>query len=220
MVSHAMEDYIAAIWRLTQQGGVATTSEVARRLGVTAASTSHMFRKMAEAGLVAYREYGGAALTPAGETAAMGCIRRHRLTERFLVEILGISWERADAISDQMEHSLPDEVLDRMDAVLGYPSTCPHGFPIPTREGRLPQVELRSLTQLKPGEAAVVAQVAEHDPELLAYFGRHGIRPGAEIRLAEHDPVGQTYTFTLGDAATRLVLGSAVAGQVRVSSTG
>lgn len=219
MVSQAMEDYLAAIWRLTQHGGVATTSEVARRLKVTAASTSAMFRKMADAGLVEYREYSGASLTAAGETAAMGYIRRHRLTERFLVDILGISWERADALSDQMEHSLPDEVLDRMDAVLGHPDTCPHGFPIPTREGHLQQQPMIDLTMLPSGETATVAQVAENDPDLLAYFGRHGLRPGAAVSMVERDATAQTYTLQVGPDGARLILGKAVAALVRVGTT-
>lgn len=218
MVSHAMEDYLAVIWRLTQHGGAATTSEVARKLGVTAASTSYMFKRMAEAGLVEYKEYAGTSLTPAGELAAMTYIRRHRITERFLVDVLGISWDRADAISDQMEHSIPEEVLDRMHAVMGYPATCPHGYPIPTREGRLPELHLCEVADLRPGTESTVAQVAEHDPKLLTYFAEHGIRPGAKFRVTDRDSLGETLTLQMEGGAAPLVLGASIARLIRVKA--
>ena len=217
MVSHAMEDYIAAVWRLTRRGGVATTSEVARRLGVTPASTSYMFRKMADAGLVDYKEYAGATLTPVGETAAMGYIRRHRVTERFLVDVLGIAWERADALSDQMEHALPDEVIERMDAVLGHPTSCPHGYPIPTREGVLPDRELRELLSLLPGETGQVAQVTEDDPGQLASFGHQGLMPGAAVTLLASD--SDTLTLQVEGRPAPVVLSRSVAGLVRLFAT-
>lgn len=218
MVSHAMEDYISAIWRLTLHGGAATTSEVARQLGVTAASTSYMFKKMAEAGLVEHKEYAGVTLTRDGELAAMGYIRRHRITERFLVDVLGISWDRADAISDQMEHSLPDEVIDRMHAVMGYPTTCPHGYPIPSKEGVLPELALRPVADLAPGTEGEIAQVAEHDPKLLAYFEQHGIKPGRQIKLLDRDSMGATFTMQLDGASDPMVLGASIAGLIRVKA--
>jgi DtxR family transcriptional regulator, Mn-dependent transcriptional regulator len=218
LVSHAMEDYVAVIWRLTQYGGAASTSEVARRLGVTAASTSYMFRKMAEAGLVEYKEYAGATLTVEGEAAAMGYIRRHRVTERFLVDVLGISWERADAISDQMEHALPDEVIDRMEAVMGHPLTCPHGYPIPTKEGAIATPDLKEVAAMNPGESGTVAQVAEHDPNLLTYFAAHGIKPGADVTVVAADPLGGTVTLQVGGAP--LVISEKTARLVRVPVRG
>lgn len=219
MVSHAMEDYIAAIWRLTQYGGAATTSEVARALGVTAASTSYMFKKMAEAGLVEYKEYAGVSLTRDGLLAAMGYIRRHRVTERFLVDVLGISWDRADAISDQMEHSLPEEVIDRMHAVMGFPATCPHGYPIPTKEGQLPDLHLRDVVEMAPGEQGTIAQVAEHDPKLLQYFADHGIQPGKQLRLVDRDRMGETLTLQLEGKADPFVIGAAVARLIRIDAS-
>jgi DtxR family transcriptional regulator, Mn-dependent transcriptional regulator len=218
MVSHAMEDYIAAIWRLTQYGGTASTSEVARKLGVTAASTSYMFKKMAEAGLVEYKEYAGVSLTRSGELAAMNYIRRHRITERFLVEVLGIGWDRADGISDRMEHSLPEEVIDRMEAVMGYPAACPHGYPIPTKEGVLPDLKLRPLAELASGEKGTVRQVAEHDEQLLTYFQEHGIKPGTEVLVLERDQMGETLTLQIPSKSGPFVLGAAIARLVQMDA--
>lgn len=218
MVSHAMEDYLAAIWRLTLHGNAATTSEVARQLGVTAASTSYMFKKMAEAGLVEHKEYAGVTLTHAGELAAMGYIRRHRIVERFLVEVLGISWDRADTISDQMEHSLPEEVVERMYVVMGEPATCPHGYPIPTRDGKMPELNLRPMADMAPGEEATIAQVAEHDPKLLTYFEEHGLKPGNPVRLIDRDRMGETLTLGLPGHADPFVLGIAIARLIQVNA--
>lgn len=218
MVSHAMENYVAAIWRLTQYGGVATTSEVARQLGVTAASTSYMFKKMAETGLVEHKEYAGVTLTRAGEQAAMGYIRRHRVVERYLVDALGIPWDRADAISDQMEHSLPDEVIDRMEAVMGFPKACPHGYPIPSKEGVLPEVELTPVAGMVPGAEGTVAQVAEHDPKLLTYFEQHGIKPGAAVTVVDRDSLGETLTLKVGAGTEPFVLGAAIARLIWVNA--
>lgn len=218
MVSYAMEDYLASVWRLTQHGKAATTSEVARQLGVTAASTSYMFKKMAEAGLVEHKEYAGVTLTRAGEQAAMGYIRRHRVVERFLVDVLGISWDRADAISDQMEHSLPEEVIDRMYAVMGEPTTCPHGYPIPTKEGVMPELRLRPVAEMEPGEESVIAQVAEHDPKLLTYFEQHGLKPGNPVKLIDRDGLGETLTLGLRGGADPFVLGVAIARFIQVNA--
>lgn len=207
-----MEDYIAAIWRLTLHGGVATTGEVARRLGVTAASASYMFKKMAEEGVVEHKEYAGVTLTPRGERSAAGYIRKHRLTERFLVDVLGIPWDQVDAIADQMEHSLPDVVIDRFAALLGDPLTCPHGYPIPDRDGNLPDIPVRPMADLRPGEPALIARVAEHDPRLLAYLGQLRLVPGEQVEMTARDPMGATYTLKVagqehivGEAITRAV---------------
>lgn len=204
-----MEDYIAAIWRLTAHGGVATTGEVARRLGVSAASASHAFKKLAEEGLVEYKEYAGASLTPRGERAAAGYIRKHRLTERFLVDILGISWDQVDAIADRMEHGLPEIVVERFDAILGHPTTCPHGHPIPDRDGQVPAIPVRAVADLIPGEQGVVARVSEHDPQFLAYLAQMRLVPGTTVELVARDAVGGTYTLLV--AGTRHTVGAVVA---------
>lgn len=214
MVSHAMEDYVAAIWRLTLRGGPATTSAVARKLGVTAASASYMFKKMAESGLVEYKEYAGVSLTRQGEQAAARYIRRHRLTELFLVRVLGIAWDQVDALTDQMEHALPEVVIERINAVLGHPQTCPHGYPVPDAEGNLPEIPVKPVADVEPGGAGVVARVAEHDPQLLAYLARLRLTPGQSVRMIARDRVGETFTLEIG--GEQHVIGDSVAQSVFV----
>ncbi len=204
-----MENYIAVIWRLTLHGGMATTGEVARRLGVTAASASYMFKKMAEEGLVEHKEYAGVTLTVRGERAAAGYVRKHRLTERFLVDVLGISWDQVDAIADQMEHSLPDLVVDRLSAILGDPLTCPHGYPIPDRDGNLPDIPTQPLVDLPPGAGGLIARVAEHDPRLLVYLAELGLVPGEQVEVLARDPLGETYTIRV--AGVERTVGTGIA---------
>lgn len=216
MVSHAMEDYVAAIWRLTRQVSSASTSEVARRLGVSAASTSHMFKRMAEAQLVEHREYAGVVLTEAGERMAAAYIRRHRLIERFLVDMLSIPWDQVDAIADQMEHTLPEIVLERLDQLLGSPVTCPHGHPIPDETGGLPHQPVQALVDLTDGATATVSRVAEHDPRLLTYLAELKMMPGATVKIVSWDPMGETVTIRVG--ASEHVLGVAIARSVYVSA--
>lgn len=215
MASQAMEDYIAAIWRITLNSGVATTSEVARRLGVTPASTSHMFKKLAEQGLVEYKEYAGVQLTPAGERAAAGYVRRHRVIERFLVDMLTIPWDRVDAYADQMEHALPDEVIDRLEAVLDYPDTCPHGYPIPAASGEVVAQPAVAVGTLEVGARMMVLRVDESDPSLLRYLHARGLVPGAQLEVVARDHLGQTLTLQVGQA--HHVVGPRVADAVFVS---
>jgi DtxR family Mn-dependent transcriptional regulator len=214
--TQAMENYIEAIWRLTLDGGTATTSDVARQLGVTAASTSYMFKKLAATGLVEYKEYSGVSLTAEGKQFAISFIRRHRIVERFLVEVLGVAWDAADDLSHEMEQAVPEEVLDRMHAVMGYPTTCPHGYPIPAKDGTYPELSLRPLVTLEAGASAPIGQVSEHDPDLLRYFAKQGLQPGKGVRMIEHDQVGQTYTLELEGRPAPLVIAAAVANHVRV----
>lgn len=214
MVSHAMEDYIAATWRLTLNGGLAGTSEVARLLGVTAASASYMFKKMAEEGLVEYKEYAGVSLTQRGLQAAAGYIRKHRLTERFLVDILNLPWDQVDDIADQMEHSLPDVVIDRIEQMLQFPRTCPHGYPIPDKQGRLPDIPVRRLAALDEGDSAEVARVSEHDPRFLTYLAELGLVPGQTVQILARDAMGETLTLRVG--SQQHVVGPAIADNVFV----
>lgn len=209
MSNPAREDYLASIWRLTRCGRVASTTEVARSLGVSLSSASYMFKSMAAAGLADYREYSGVSLTPTGEAAALYQIRRHRLIERFLVDVLGIPWDTVHEMADEMEHSVPDPVLERMEAVMGYPNACPHGHPIPQKDGTFRSTLIRLLSDLAAGEGGTIGAVSEADPALLRYLASHGLRPGTRIDVLIKDAIGGT--VTLGVAEGSIVIASSVA---------
>lgn len=196
--SQPKEDYLAAIYRAAQGGERATTSEVARTLGVSAASTTHMFKKLAGEGLVEYKEYAGATLTSEGRRAANELIRRHRLTERFLVDILGIPWDQVDEIADQMEHALPPLVIDRFEAVLENTETCPHGYPIPTREGAVAKANLTCLDETEGPGHGIVARVSEFDSELLRYLAEQQLVPGQPVEVLGRSQFDDLWTLAVG----------------------
>lgn len=213
-LSQPREDYLAAIYRAAQGGERATTSEVARTLGVSAASTTHMFKKLAGEGLVEYKEYAGAVLTSEGKRAANELIRRHRLTERFLVDILGIPWDQVDEIADQMEHALPPIVIDRFEAVLENTETCPHGYPIPTREGAVAKPELVYLDQTEVPGHGVVARVSEVDSELLRYLGEQDLVPGQRVQVLSRSRFDDLWTLAVGPEGRQVTVGRRVAAAV------
>lgn len=204
MLSQSREDYLAAIYRATQEGERGSTGAIAARMGVSAASATAMFQKLAAEGLVEYREYEGVTLTPQGERLALDVIRRHRLAERFLTDVLEIPWDRVDAMAHRMEHALPREVIEGFDRLLGGPATCPHGYPIPTADGRVAQVSVKPLSQMRPGETAPVVRVREDDPELLRYLQACGLVPGATVEVTDVRPFQEPIRLKV-DGTERIV---------------
>jgi len=198
MARLAGEDYLADIYRLEAEGAPATTGSVADRRQVRPAATTSMFKRLARDGLVTYRVYGGVSLTTEGERLALSVLRRHRLVEHFLTDVLRLPWEAVDDLADQMEHALPDAVVDALEELLGNPFTCPHGYPIPDKHGRLAQPPLRRLADLLPGEAATVARVDERVPGLLPYLEEAGMMPGAVLEVLATSPLDETVTLRIG----------------------
>lgn len=204
MARLAAEDYLADIYRLEAEGAHATTGTVADRRRVRPASTTSMFKRLARDGLVTYREYEGVSLTAEGERVALAVLRRHRLMERFLTDVLRLPWESVDDLADEMEHALPDAVVDALEELLGNPFNCPHGYPIPDKEGRLAEPPLRRLSELTPGESGTVARVDERVPGLLPYLEEAGMMPGTAISVESCSALDETVTLRIGDH-TRVV---------------
>ena len=217
MAHLAAEDYLADIYRLAQEAGSATTGAVADRRSVSPASATAMFKRLAREGLVTYREYEGVVLTEEGQRLALGVLRRHRIVERFLTDLLQLPWDQVDAIADKMEHALPDIVVDRLEELLGNPFTCPHGYPIPDRQGRVPEEDgVRVLAELPPGGSAEVVRVDEHIPGLLPYLEGLGVVPGARVHVEAVNPVDETVTLRVEGRQTPRVVGPRIAHAVRV----
>ena len=197
----AREDYLADIYRLQCEHPDApvSTGSVADRRRVSAASATAMFKRLARDRLIVYRNYAGVSLTPAGEELALGVLRRHRLVERFLADVLHIPWQQVDAYADQMEHALPDAVVDRMEALLENPYTCPHGYPIPDKEGHLAQPDLMLLRDVACGETVRVARVNERVEGLLPYVEELGLMPGSVLVLSRRNPVDLNVAVEVGE---------------------
>ena len=189
--SAAVEDYAKAIYALQSEGDSAvSTTALAERLGVTAASASGMVKRLCELGLVTHRPYHGVRLTDAGRRVALEVIRHHRLLELYLVESLGVPWDRVHAEAEVLEHVLSDELEELIAAKLGDPTVDPHGDPIPSRELTIEELPTQSLEALEAGSRGIFARVSDSDPDMLRYLSERGIRPGGELEVVERQPFG------------------------------
>jgi len=173
-------------------------------------------KRLAERGLLDHRPYRGVELTVTGRRAAVAAIRRHRIVERFLADMLGYAWNEADRLATNFEHELPQEVEDRLYVALDRPAACPHGFPIPAPESAdLP--EMPPLYALEPGDTAVVAVPGSTDPEIVEFLGTLGLRPGVLVEVKEKHPFDGPLVLRV-DGKDR-TLGATVANQVFVQKS-
>jgi DtxR family transcriptional regulator, Mn-dependent transcriptional regulator len=179
----AVQDYLKAIYALEATGERVTTSALASRVGVSAPSATAMAKRLAELGLVERAPYRGVALTDEGRRGALEVLRHHRLLERYLADRLGLPLDQVHAEADRLEHALSEELEEKIDAELGYPTHDPHGDPIPDRELRLESGRDRSLVDLEPGERALVSRVPDDDPDLLRYLSELGLVPGSDVEV-------------------------------------
>ena len=187
-ITHAMEDYLKAVYRLHVEGGAVTTQRLADELSISGPSVTNMVKRLDEMKLLQHTRYHGVALTGAGERVALEVLRHHRLLEAYLAETLGFPWDEVHAEAERLEHMVSDELERRIDRVLGHPSFDPHGEPIPSADGTMPLVSNRRLIDLAPGESGIVERVSDRNPEQLRYLGSLGLTPGAAVELRERLP--------------------------------
>jgi DtxR family Mn-dependent transcriptional regulator len=202
-LSPAFEDYLKVIYELTCGSGGeaqeerASTLQIAERMGVKPASVTGMVQRLAayEPPLVDYQKHRGAALTAAGRQAALEVVRHHRLLETFLHQKLGYSWDEVHGEADRLEHVMSEALEERIAVALGDPDYDPHGEPIPSRELQLPEASSLRLSELRPGQRAVVERVETSDPEALRYLGGLGLTPEAGLRVLAFSPLDGNLQF-------------------------
>lgn len=200
MYSKAVEDYLKTIYQIQYEQGKVATTVLAERLGVAPASVTGMIKKLADMHLVVHEPYQGVVLTEVGQKIALEVLRHHRLIELFLAEALGVPWDRVHEEANKIEHVLSEDLEDRMDALLGHPTTDPHGAPIPARDGSIDQPDCVPLADLKPGQKALVAEVSDHDAALLRYLGELGLYPKVKVRVIAVAPFDGPLTIRVGEA--------------------
>jgi DtxR family Mn-dependent transcriptional regulator len=208
-------DTVKAVFRLSQDGEPVRTGDLAARLDIAPGSATARIQRLAERGLVTYEPYHGVELTDTGRVVAASTMRRHRIVERFLSDMLGYSWMDADRLAVTFEHDLPDEVLARIFVALDRPTTCPHGFPIPEPDS-LDVPTLPSLDTLAVGATAEVALPGATNVDVAAFLETLGVRPGAHIVVRERHPFDGPVVITV-DGHER-TLGNTLARQVFVRS--
>lgn len=210
----AVEDYAKAIYALERRGGVVTTNALAERLGVTAGSASGMVKRLGELGLVSHQPYHGVSLTDDGRRVALEVMRHHRLLELYLVETLGVPWDRVHEEAEVLEHVLSDELEELIAAKLGDPTHDPHGDPIPTRDLTIEEGTTDSLQALGPGDRGTFTRVSDSDPEMLRFLAGRGIAPGDELEVIDKQPFGGPLFVRFGSQVH--VLGGGLAEAMRV----
>ncbi len=213
--SSAIEDYAKAIYALEMRAGDAvSTTALAERLGVTAASASGMVKRLCELGLVAHEPYQGVSLTDDGRRVALEVMRHHRLLELYLVKSLGVPWDRVHKEAEVLEHVLSEELEVLIAAKLGNPTHDPHGDPIPTRELTIEEGSTKSMQSLQAGDRGTFRRVSNTDPEMLRFLGDHGIAPGDRFEVIDKQPFDGPLFVRFGDRVQ--VLGGALAKAMRV----
>ena len=213
--SQAIEDYTKAIYALERrESEPVSTNALAERLGVTPASASGMVKRLGELGLVEHQPYRGVSLTEDGRRIALEVMRHHRLLELYLVETLGVPWDRVHQEAEVLEHVLSEELEEAIAAKLGDPTHDPHGDPIPTRELTIEEGTTQTLQSLEPGTRGRFVRVSDSDPEMLRFLAERGIAPGDPLEVVEKQPFEGPLFVRFGDNVQ--VLGGTLATAMRV----
>ncbi|NPV75292.1 MAG: metal-dependent transcriptional regulator [Anaerolineae bacterium] len=209
LLTESIQDYLKVIYDLTQEGGGASTTRIADRLSVAPASVTNMLQKLAEREppLVEYRKHYGVELTGEGRLAALRTIRRHRLIEQFLMQLLRYSWDEVHVEAERLEHAISPLFEERLAMLLGEPRFDPHGDPIPDADLALPESCASPLKEIAIGQLVRVCRVRSDDPALLRYLDELGLRPGLLVRVTAYQPVDQTRRVWLVDQEKEVVLG-------------
>ncbi|MFA9477371.1 metal-dependent transcriptional regulator [Phycisphaerales bacterium AB-hyl4] len=216
MPSVTVENYLKQVYLEQQQVGddLVPMGRLAAAMDVTPGTATSMVKALADAKLIDYAPRGGVRLTPEGTRLALQVLRRHRLIEQFLVEVLKLDWSEVHDEAEELEHAISDKVLAKIDELLGHPDTDPHGDPIPPATGTPRARTLTSLVDADEGRPLTIARVADQDAAFLQFADRHGLTPGASVTVTGRDPAADAVTVrpvgkrnvTLGLAAAAKIL--------------
>ncbi len=213
--TQSAEEYLEAIFKLQRGAEPATVKRLAAELGVAPPSVSEMLGRLRAAGLVEEPSDGrGIALTEAGNIEGATLVRRHRLSERFLVDYLDMPWDAVHEEACKLEHVLSSEVEARLAEQLGNPRTCPHGHAIPGEDGSLAEEELRPLSGLEPGERAVIGCITEEKSDLLRYLASLGLLPDTPVAVESVAPFNGPLLVRVG--GSQYALGREVTDKIMV----
>ena len=213
--SSTVENYLKAIYSAQRALGTDTLvpmGQLAAALEVVPGTATTMVKALAESGLVRYEPYAGVRLTAAGDKLAALVLRRHRLIELFLVQVMGMSWAEVHEEAEHLEHAVSERLIGRMDEMLGFPSVDPHGDPIPNAEGGVHEGTYHSLLECPVGQPLRVARVADQNAEFLRFLEQSALMPGQAVVVVSRDTAADSVAVQ-GTDARRIVLGARAASQ-------
>ena len=192
------EEYLEIIYMMAAEGKVVKGARLAEIIGVSRPTVTATLRRMTRDGLIKQDAKKQIELTKKGYTIADTLQRRHRIIERWLTDVLGFDWAKSDAESHRLEHVFSDEIVDRLNELLGFPETCPHGNPIPGNQRSTKATREFLLAQAKVGDNLLVRRISEYvenSADMLKHLGERGLMPGAEIFVADYSPLGDAVTL-------------------------
>lgn len=198
MLTESVEDYLKVIFKL-QQHTTAGTNDIAKALNVAPASVTNMVKRLADNGLATHTPHKGVTLTDAGEKVALEILRHHRLLELYLAEQLGYPIDMVHDEAEKLEHHISEEFEERIAAMLGEPTHDPHGDPIPTKHGVMPEQWNRPLTESAVGEVLLIRRISDESQELLRFFISLGLIPKTRIEIIAKAPFNGPLTIRIGD---------------------
>ncbi|MCE9589078.1 MAG: metal-dependent transcriptional regulator [Planctomycetes bacterium] len=223
MPSTTVENYVKRIYLESQHGagksGLVPMGRLASAVGVAPGTATAMIKTLAEIGIVTYEPRGGVRLSRKGEKLALHVLRRHRLIELFLVRVLGFDWADVHKEAEELEHSISDVLLDRIDAYLDRPAFDPHGDPIPTARGTVDKRRLTPLSDTAPGRRVHIARVIDQDARFLGFLQESGLKPGRHVTVESRDDAADAITLRTADDQT-VTLGRAAAAKLLVAAAG
>lgn len=202
--SKAEEDYLKAIHHLGGAERLVSPNEIASRLQVRSPSVTGMLRQLAEAGWIVYEVGRGARFTSEGLRVARRVVRRHRLVELFLHRVLGLDWSEVDAEAERLEHVISPRLERAIAEYLGEPVEDPHGHPIPTAEGELERRSLCPILSLQEGERGIVREVRDEDPQRLRQWEKHGLKPGAQVKMLARHTLDDIFELEVNERLVRV----------------
>jgi DtxR family Mn-dependent transcriptional regulator len=200
----AVQNYLKTIHALGGGERLVSPADIAERLHVRAPSVTGMLRRLAEAGWVEYETGVGARLTDSGRAEARRVIRRHRLVELFLTQVLGLDWSEVDVEAEALEHAISPRLEQAIAAYLGEPVEDPHGHPIPTREGVIVPRSLNELTEFPAGSRVIIREAQDDSPSRLRRWQEHGLMPGAVVQIVNYEPLDDLFEVEVGGRVIRL----------------
>jgi DtxR family Mn-dependent transcriptional regulator len=219
--SSTVENYLKAIYlgeaQLPSGQELVPMGQLASVLGIAPGTATSMVQALAESGLAVYERYNGVRLTPAGEKLAARVLRRHRLIELFLVQVLGMRWDEVHDDAELLEHVVSDRLIDRVDEMLGRPDTDPHGDPIPSADGRVARRTFDTLLTCRLHAPVTLARVTDQDAAFLQFLDRHGLKPGQTIEVESRDEVSDSVRLK-GPDGSRMTIGARAASKLLVTT--
>lgn len=206
-VTLTMRNYLADIYRLSQGNSWVSTTTLAGAMDVSPPAVARMVKRLDGYGLLEHIPYQGVKLTPSGVREALLGIRRHRLVERFLVDVLGFGWHEVHDEADRMQYGVSQRIEDRIDELLDHPTRCPHGEPIPTREGVMPEVGDLPLVVISPGTRGHISRIKTHDPDKLQYLASLNLVPGIPYTLVSRQPFNGPIRLDIAERGEQVIGG-------------